>query len=45
MYQGGYTGQILRVNLTDKTFKKEKLPSKVAKDFIGDIPAFEISKG
>ena len=35
MYQGGYTGKILRINLNEKTFKKEKLPSKVAQDFIG----------
>jgi aldehyde:ferredoxin oxidoreductase len=35
MYQGGYTGKILRINLTDKTSKKEALPLKVAKDFIG----------
>ena len=35
MYSGGYTGKILRINLTDQTAKKEKLPLKVAKDFIG----------
>lgn len=35
MYNGGYTGKILRINLTDKTFKKEELPLKIAKDFIG----------
>ena len=35
MYDGGYTGKILRINLTDQTAKKEKLPLKVAKDFIG----------
>jgi aldehyde:ferredoxin oxidoreductase len=35
MYQGGYTGKILRVNLTNQTTKKEKLPLKVAKEFIG----------
>jgi len=35
MYNGGYTGKILRINLTDQTVKKEKLPLKVAKDFIG----------
>jgi aldehyde:ferredoxin oxidoreductase len=35
MYSGGYTGSILRINLTDKTAKKEKLPLKVARDFIG----------
>jgi len=35
MYRGGYTGKILRINLTEQTAKKEKLPLKVAKDFIG----------
>ena len=35
MYSGGYTGKILRVNLTDQSGKQEKLPLKVAKDFIG----------
>ena len=35
MYSGGYTGKILRINLTDKTSKKEKLPLEVARDFIG----------
>ncbi len=35
MYSGGYTGRILRINLTDKTFKKEELPLEIAKDFIG----------
>ena len=35
MYSGGYSGKILRINLTDKTSKEEKLPTEVAKDFIG----------
>ena len=35
MYTGGYTGKVLRVNLTDKTFKEEPLPVEVAQDFIG----------
>jgi len=35
MYRGGYTGKILRINLTDKTFKEEPLPLEVAQDFIG----------
>ena len=34
-YAGGYTGKILRVNLTDKTTKEEKLPVEIARDFIG----------
>lgn len=35
MYSGGYMGHILRINLTDKTSKKEKLPLEIARDFIG----------
>jgi len=35
MYSGGYTGKILRINLTNKTSKEEKLPLEIAKDFIG----------
>jgi aldehyde:ferredoxin oxidoreductase len=35
MYKGGYTGKILRVNLTDQTAKEEVLPLEIAKDFIG----------
>ena len=35
MYKGGYTGKILRINLSDQSAKEEKLPLKVAKDFIG----------
>jgi aldehyde:ferredoxin oxidoreductase len=35
MYKGGYTGKILRVNLTDKMAKEEELPLDVAKDYIG----------
>ncbi|MCK4784024.1 MAG: aldehyde ferredoxin oxidoreductase, partial [Desulfobacteraceae bacterium] len=35
MYKGGYTGKVLRVNLTDQTTKEEKLPLEIAKDFIG----------
>lgn len=35
MYQGGYTGRILRINLSDRTSKVERLPLNVAKDFIG----------
>ena len=34
MYKGGYSGKILRVNLTDQTAKEEELPKDVAKDFI-----------
>ncbi len=34
-YAGGYTGKILRVNLTDKRTKEEKLPVEIARDFIG----------
>ena len=35
MYKGGYTGKILRVNLTDQTAKEEELSLEIAKDFIG----------
>lgn len=35
MYRGGYTGKILRVDLTSKTYKEEPLPVEVAQDFIG----------
>ena len=35
MYKGGYTGKILRINLTDQTVKEEDLPFQMAKDFIG----------
>ncbi len=35
MYRGGYTGKVLRVNLTDKTYQEEALPADVAQDFIG----------
>ncbi len=35
MYKGGYTGKILRVNLTEQTAKEEALPQDVARDFIG----------
>jgi aldehyde:ferredoxin oxidoreductase len=35
MYKGGYTGKILRINLTDQTSKTEELPLEVARDFIG----------
>ncbi len=35
MYSGGYTGNILRINLTNKTAKEEPLPEQLALDFIG----------
>ena len=35
MYNGGYMGKILRVNLTDKTFKEESTSEELARDFIG----------
>jgi aldehyde:ferredoxin oxidoreductase len=35
MYQGGYTGKILRINLTDQAAKEEELPLETAQDFIG----------
>jgi aldehyde:ferredoxin oxidoreductase len=35
MYKGGYTGKVLRINLTNQTSKEEALPLEIAKDFIG----------
>jgi aldehyde:ferredoxin oxidoreductase len=35
MYSGGYTGKVLRINLTNKTSKEEPLPEALARDFIG----------
>jgi len=35
MYNGGYMGKILRVNLTKQTTKEEELPLKVARDYLG----------
>jgi len=35
MYSGGYAGKILRINLTDKTTKEEKLPLEIAQNFLG----------
>lgn len=35
MYKGGYTGKVLRINLTEKTAKEEPLPLELARDFIG----------
>jgi len=35
MYKGGYTGKILRINLTDKRAREEDLPLEIAKDYIG----------
>jgi aldehyde:ferredoxin oxidoreductase len=35
MYHGGYTGKILRINLTEQTINNEELPLTIAKDFIG----------
>jgi len=35
MYKGGYSGKILRINLTDQTAKEEPLPLETAKNFIG----------
>ena len=35
MYKGGYTGKILRINLTESAAQEEVLPLEVAKDYIG----------
>jgi aldehyde:ferredoxin oxidoreductase len=35
MYSGGYTGKILRIDLTEKKATEETLPLEMARDFIG----------
>ena len=35
MYKGGYTGKILRVNLSERRAKEEALPLEVAEDYMG----------
>ncbi len=35
MYKGGYTGKVLRINLSNQTSIEEGLPFEMAKDFIG----------
>jgi aldehyde:ferredoxin oxidoreductase len=35
MYSGGYTGKVLRINLTDVSSKVDELPLSMAMDFIG----------
>ncbi len=35
MYRGGYTGKILRINLTDQSVKAEDLPESMVRSFIG----------
>jgi len=35
MYKGGYTGKVLRVNLTEQRSTVEDLPQEIARDFIG----------
>lgn len=35
MYLGGYTGKILRINLSDQSVKTEDLPESMARSFIG----------
>ncbi|NQU12833.1 MAG: aldehyde ferredoxin oxidoreductase family protein [Desulfobacteraceae bacterium] len=35
MYKGGYSGKVLRVNLTEQNSTVEDLPGEIAKDFIG----------
>lgn len=35
MYTGGYTGKVLRINLSDHSFKTESLPVEIARNFIG----------
>ena len=35
MYSGGYTGKILRINLTDETSKEETIPEELVKNYLG----------
>jgi len=35
MYSGGYTGKVLRIDLTSGTYSEEPLPDETARDFIG----------
>jgi aldehyde:ferredoxin oxidoreductase len=35
MYSGGYTGKVLRIDLSNRTFAEEPLPVDTARDFIG----------
>ena len=35
MYKGGYTGKILRVDLTSQTAKEEPLPEELVRDYLG----------
>ena len=35
MYKGGYAGKILRVDLSNKTFKEEALPDELVKYYLG----------
>jgi aldehyde:ferredoxin oxidoreductase len=35
MYRGGYTGKVLRIDLTHRTSRTEELPLQMARDFIG----------
>ena len=34
-YSGGYQGKVLRVNLTDRSIREERLDDEVARKFIG----------
>ena len=35
MYKGGYTGKILRINLTEQTASEEELPEELVRDYLG----------
>ncbi|HSW38421.1 MAG TPA: aldehyde ferredoxin oxidoreductase family protein [Acidobacteriota bacterium] len=35
MYSGGYAGKMLRINLTDKTFREEPVSETLARDYLG----------
>jgi len=35
MFAGGYTGKVLRINLTDKSYSEEALDEKLAREYVG----------
>lgn len=35
MYSGGYAGKLLRINLTDKTYREEPVSEALARDYMG----------
>jgi aldehyde:ferredoxin oxidoreductase len=35
MYSGGYTGKILRINLSNQSYSEEAIPDELARDYLG----------